>query len=99
MNETKHPWVRGDLVIHRSVLDRVFEEARAAYARDEESCGFLAGPVEEARLLDAIVPMVNRANKLHALDPQAYPRTGRMYFDIDSMKFEKAIREGEASSR
>jgi proteasome lid subunit RPN8/RPN11 len=50
-------------------------------------------------MLDGIVPMVNRANKLHALDPETYPRTGRMYFDIDSMKFEKAIREGEASSR
>src|SRR5579883_3208269 len=43
--------------------------------------------------------MVNRANKLHALDPEAYPRTGRMYFDIDSMKFEKAIAQGEAAGR
>jgi proteasome lid subunit RPN8/RPN11 len=99
MNHEKHPWVRGDLVVTRAVLERVFEEARAAYARDEESCGFLVGPHGDARMLDGIVPMVNRANKLHALDPIAYPRTGRMYFDIDSMKFEKAIREGEASLR
>jgi proteasome lid subunit RPN8/RPN11 len=99
MNQEKHPWVRGDLVVVRAVLEQVFEEARAAYARDEESCGFLVGPLADPRMLDGIVPMVNRANKLHALDPEAYPRTGRMYFDIDSMKFEKAIREGEASSR
>ena len=41
--------------------------------------------------------MVNRANKLHRLDPETYPRTGRMYFDIDPMKFERAIEQGEAS--
>ena len=30
--------------------------------------------------------MENRANKLHALDPETYPRTGRMYFDIDPLE-------------
>lgn len=98
-DETKHPWVRGDLAIKRSVLDRVYEEAKSAYGRDEESCGFLVGPRDAAALLDGIVPMVNRANKLHALDPEAYPRTGRMYFDIDSLKFEKAIRNGDDEGR
>ena len=43
--------------------------------------------------------MVNRANKLHALDPEAYPRTGRMYFDIDSMKFQSAIARGATEGR
>jgi proteasome lid subunit RPN8/RPN11 len=43
--------------------------------------------------------MVNRANALHRLDPEAYPRTARTYFDIDSMKFEAAIRRGEAEGR
>jgi proteasome lid subunit RPN8/RPN11 len=95
----KHPWVQGNLVVKRSVLDRVDEEARHAYAKDEESCGFLVGPAADGRLLDGIVPMVNRANALHRLDPEAYPRTARMYFDIDSMKFEAAIRRGEADSR
>src|ERR1700737_2873412 len=80
-----HPWALGDLVIARSVLEAVAEEARRAYARDEESCGFL--------------PLVNRANALHRLDPEAYPRTGRTYFDIDSMKFQSAIRRGEAEGR
>jgi proteasome lid subunit RPN8/RPN11 len=49
--------------------------------------------------LDALVPMVNRANALHRLDPESYPRTGRTYFDIDSMKFEGSIRRGEADAR
>ncbi len=100
MRDTKkHPWVEGNLVVARSVLDQVDEEARRAYTRDEESCGFLVGPASEGRRVDGIVPMINRANALHRLDPEAYPRTGRTYFDIDSMKFEGSIRRGEAEGR
>ncbi len=95
----KHPWVSGSLVIRKTALEAVFEDARAAYARDEESCGFLVGPRSEPLLVDAAVPMENRANKLHALDPVTYPRTGRMYFDINPMKFEREIREREALGR
>ncbi len=96
---SKSPWVTGDLVVPRRVLRDVDAEARAAYARDEESCGFVVGPATDGRRLDGIVPMVNRANALHRLDPEQYPRTGRTYFDIDSMKFEKAIRQGAAAGR
>jgi [CysO sulfur-carrier protein]-S-L-cysteine hydrolase len=103
MGDVKKParpvWADGNLVIARGVLEQVNEEARRAYARDEESCGFLVGPVSDGRRLDGIVPMVNRANALHRLDPEQYPRTGRMYFDIDSMKFEGAIRRGESEGR
>lgn len=83
----------------RVVLARVDEEAIAAYGRDEESCGLLTGPAGDALLVDAILPMENRANKLHRLDPETYPRTGRMYFDIDPLKFERAVKEGEANGR
>jgi proteasome lid subunit RPN8/RPN11 len=96
---TKHPWINGDLAIVRRVLDRVDGEARRAYEKDEESCGFLVGPAAEPRRLDEIVPMVNRANALHRIDPAAFPRTGRTYFDIDSMKFESAIAHGERTGR
>ena len=100
MRDTKkHPWAEGNLVVLRSVVDRVDEEARRSYAADEESCGFLVGPASEPSFVDDIVPMVNRANALHRLDPESYPRTGRTYFDIDSMKFESAIRRGEAASK
>ena len=84
------------MVVAKGVLERVFEEARAAYARDEESCGFLVGPASEPLAVTEAVPMENRANKLHALDPETYPRTGRMYFDIDPLKFSRAIEQGEA---
>jgi proteasome lid subunit RPN8/RPN11 len=95
----KHPWATGDLAIGKSVLAQVDEEARKAYARDEESCGFLVGPLTQPRRVDGIVPMVNRANMLHKLDPEQYPRTGRTYFDIDSMKFEKAIARQTSEGR
>jgi proteasome lid subunit RPN8/RPN11 len=100
---SKHPWIEAGVRIPASVVERVDDEARrAATERDEESCGFLVGPSADGGdglLVDAIVPMENRANKLHRLDPETYPRTGRMYFDIDPLKFERAVREGEASGR
>lgn len=107
---TKHPWILGKLRITKAVLDRVDEEARAAYGRDEESCGLLLGPQgeggpsdggprEPALLVDEVVPFENRANKLHKLDPETYPRTGRMYFDIDPMKFGRAVEAGEGNGR
>jgi proteasome lid subunit RPN8/RPN11 len=95
----KHPWITGNLVIRKTLLDRVYAEARAAYARDEESCGLLVGRVEEPLVLDGIVPLENRANKLHAKDPESYPRTGRMYFDINPLVFARELREGEAANR
>jgi proteasome lid subunit RPN8/RPN11 len=98
-NRARPVWAEGNLVIAREVLEQVNEEARRAYAREEESCGFLVGPAGAGRQLDGIVPMVNRANALHRLDPDQYPRTGRTYFDIDSMKFEGAIRRGAQEGR
>src|SRR5579863_3974829 len=95
-DEAKRPWVRGGVVLPRAVLDAVQGEARAAYGRDEEACGFLVGPANEPLAVSAAVPMVNRANRLHQLDPETYPRTGRMYFDIDPLKFARAIEQGEA---
>lgn len=99
MDAQKHPWIRGGVKIAKALVEKVDEEARAAYGRDEESCGLLIGPASDALLVDTVVPMENRANKLHRLDPETYPRTGRMYFDIDPLKFEKAVRAGENDGR
>lgn len=92
-------WVHGGVRFPAAVLERIDEEARAAYARDEESCGLLVGPADDPLLVDEVVPMENRANKLHRLDPETYPRTGRMYFDIDPLKFDRAVSAGAASRR
>ena len=91
----EHPWITGDLRIRREVLARVDDEARASFARDEESCGLLAGPAADPKLVDRILPMKNRANALHALEPETYPRTGHSYFDIDPMKVGRAVQDGE----
>lgn len=99
MDVEKHPWVGGNLTVGRDVMAKIDDEARAAYARDEESCGLLLGPADQPLLVDGVFPMENRANKLHRLDPEKYPRTGRMYFDIDPLKFERAVRDGEGSGR
>jgi proteasome lid subunit RPN8/RPN11 len=95
-DEAKHPWIQGGIVIERSVMDCVLDEARSAYGREEEACGFLVGPASDPLRVTSAVAMENRANKLHKLDPETYPRTGRMYFDIDPLKFSRAIEQGEA---
>jgi proteasome lid subunit RPN8/RPN11 len=95
----KYPWTHGHLRIARSALVRVDEDALAAYARDEESCGVMTGPASEPLLVDEALPMLNRATKLHQLDPEAYPRTGRTSFDIDPLMFERALRAGETNGR
>jgi [CysO sulfur-carrier protein]-S-L-cysteine hydrolase len=95
----KHPWITAGVRMARSLVLRVDEEARAGYAKDEESCGLLVGPAAEPLLVDELVPFVNRAAKLHALDPVTYPRTARMYFDLDPLKFQRAIDQGESSGR
>jgi len=95
----RQPWAHGNLVVPASLLEQIDEEARAAYARDEEACGLLVGAASDPLALDGIVPMKNRANALHALDPETYPRTGRMYFDIDPLAFERHIRTRAAEGR
>jgi proteasome lid subunit RPN8/RPN11 len=96
---TRAIWAEGNLRIRQGTLEKIFEEARRSYANDEESCGLLVGPGDDPALLDGLLPMKNRANALHALDPERYPRTGRTYFDIDTLKFESAIQRAEAEGR
>lgn len=95
----KTPWVAGGLRIPKAVIDAVERAARAAYARDEEACGYLEGPLDDALAVDRAVELENLANKYHAADPENHPRTGREYFKINSLKFERAISEAHASAR
>ena len=99
MDATRHPWVRGHVSVPRAVLDELEREAEAAYARDEEACGFLVGDASAPLACDAAVILPNLANKYHALDPETYPRTARMFFLIDPRKFQRALEEGETNGR
>jgi proteasome lid subunit RPN8/RPN11 len=92
-------WVRGGLRIPRAVLAEIERAAREAYGRDEEACGYLQGPGDDPLLVDTAVELENLANKYHAVDPEGHPRTGREYFKINALKFERAVAEGASSGR
>jgi [CysO sulfur-carrier protein]-S-L-cysteine hydrolase len=87
-------WTRGAIRIGRPALDVIEREARAAYVRDEEACGYLSGPESDPLLADQAVVLQNLANKYHEVDPEGHPRTGREYFKINALAFERAIKKG-----
>jgi proteasome lid subunit RPN8/RPN11 len=95
----KPAWILGGVVITPAAMQVIETAARAAYTRDEESCGFLRGPVTNELLADEAVELENLANKYHRIDPEAHPRTGRHYFKVNSLKFERSIEEGQKSGR
>lgn len=95
----EHPWIRGGLTITRAVLRAVEADVRAGWDKDEEACGYLRGPADAPLLLDEHVAMVNTANKLHALDPETYFRTGRMFFSFNEKKFDDAVQASAAAGR
>jgi len=96
---TDASWIEGGLVITRAALDVVEAAARNAYERDEEACGYLEGPLAEPLLCERAVELENLANKYHKADPEGHPRTGREYFKINGVKFERAIGQAAADGR
>ncbi len=96
---TKPAWTTGNVRIPHAVLGEVERAAREAYARDEEACGYLEGPLADELLVDRAVELENLANKYHQVDPEGHPRTGREYFKINALKFERAIEAGRAGQR
>jgi proteasome lid subunit RPN8/RPN11 len=97
--ETDHPWTRGGLRITREAMLAVERDAVSRYARDEEACGYLAGPASDALLCSEAVALENIANKLHALDPVTYFRTARSFFAFHEKRFDDAVRAAAASAR
>lgn len=105
MGETVHvvvaarDWVRGNLTIAQRALEVIERAAVEAYAREEEACGYLTGPAHDALACDTAVELENLANKYHAADPGAHPRTGRDYFKVNGLKFQRAIDAGDAAGQ
>jgi proteasome lid subunit RPN8/RPN11 len=95
----KPAWVHGNVRIPAPVLAEVERAGREAYVRDEEACGYLAGPADDELLVDTAVPLENLANKYHLVDPVMHPRTGREYFKINALRFERSIEEGKTTNR
>ena len=96
---TDTAWIAGGVKIPQSALREIERAGIAAYARDEEACGYITGPASDPLLADTAVELENLANKYHQVDPEGHPRTGREYFKINSLKFERAIAEGVQSGR
>lgn len=80
-------------------MAEVERAAHDAYARNEEACGYLEGPSADPLVIDRAVELPNLANKYHAVDPAGHPRTGREYFKINTLTFEKAIAAAEQAGR
>ncbi len=92
-------WVHGNLRVAKGALEAIERAAVAAYARDEEACGYLQGPAEDALFVDRAVELPNLANKYHAVDPDGHPRTGREYFKINSLAFERAVERARSEGQ
>lgn len=95
----KPAWTEGNVRITEAALATIERAGREAYERDEEACGYLEGPAADALRCDTAFELENLANKYHRADPESHPRTGREYFKINSLKFERAIESGAASGR
>lgn len=96
---TTKVWTRGGVTIPARILEEIDAESIAGYGRGEEACGLLFGPLSAPLVIDEHVRLENRAAKLHALDPEMYPRTAREYFDIHPLAFARAVENGEKTGR
>ncbi len=68
------------------VLDITDEALAACYAdarrcHPEESCGLLIGPADAA-LCDEARPCKNQQNRMHALDPERFPRDATTAYSL-----------------
>jgi proteasome lid subunit RPN8/RPN11 len=93
----ERPWIAGDLVISRAVMEEL--EAHALSTYPSECCGFVSGPASEPNVLDTSVREENEADKYHKLDPETFPRTSRTYFKINELRAAKAFDAGDKSGR
>lgn len=91
------PWIRGALRIDKAVMDAL--DAHALECYPSESCGFVAGPADDPALLDEAIRETNEADKYHALDPERFPRTSKMYFKINELRAARAFEAGAKSGR
>lgn len=97
MSGDERPWIAGNLEIAAAVMADIEQHALESYP--SESCGFVFGPAAEPRLLDAMKREENEADKYHALDPETFPRTAKMYFKINELRAGRTFDAGDAEGR
>ncbi len=91
------PWIAGDLVVSREVMDAIEAHALAAYP--SECCGFAFGPADQPLVIDEEIEVENEADKYHAMDPEQFPRTSKTYFRLNPMKAMRTLDEASAKGR
>jgi proteasome lid subunit RPN8/RPN11 len=93
----ERPWIAGELVVERSVLEAIRAHALESYP--SESCGFVSGPASDPALLTRAQREENEADKYHKLDPATFPRTSATYFKINELRAARAFERGEAEAQ
>jgi proteasome lid subunit RPN8/RPN11 len=78
-----------------SALKACYEDARRCHP--EESCGLLFGPADAA-LCDEARPCQNQQNRMHALDPERFPRDATTAYTL-SLRDIRALEDSVGSSR
>jgi proteasome lid subunit RPN8/RPN11 len=86
------------ITIPADLLRQCFAHGQETYP--EEACGYLSGPEAQAGVLTAAHPIPNIQNRMHAEDPETYPRTAREAYFLDPkvrLPLERRLRaEGRA---
>ena len=59
---TDTAWIAGDVKIPLSALREIERAGIAAYARDEEACGYITGPASDPLLADTAVELEVRVH-------------------------------------
>ncbi|MDH4224194.1 MAG: M67 family metallopeptidase [Deltaproteobacteria bacterium] len=83
--------------ISQELLDQCF--AHGAQAFPEEACGVLTGPGDRPETLDGFHPFDNKLGKLHALDPERYPRDATDGYHMDPLAYLKLEKAQTAQGR
>lgn len=86
----------GPLAVTSAALDAVLAHAREALP--DECCGLLLGPVVNT-WVDEAARFENLADRYHAADPAAFPRTARTAYVMDASRVRAAIAQGAAAGR
>ncbi len=82
-------------VITQAALAACYADALRCYP--EESCGLLSGPADAA-VCDEALPCQNQQNRMHALDPERFPRDATTAYCL-SLKDIRVLEDSAGSAR
>lgn len=83
------------LTLPPAIIDAIASAASSGYPA--ETCGLLFSRLGGSDDCIRTLPMENLADRYHAADPEAYPRTARTYFAMNGAKVMRAVREAETA--